>query len=66
MSQARYYSPKIRRDLVTKPYSKAQSLQIPMTQRVDWIVAEGISQYGAKCSHDKQASGRAEQLTFDF
>jgi hypothetical protein len=65
MSQAKYYSPKIRRDLVSKLYSKAQSLDIPMTKLVDRIVAEGLGLYRTKRSNKNQ-SGGDEQLTFDF
>jgi hypothetical protein len=43
MSQARYYSPKIRRDLVSKLYWGARSLDIPMTQLVNRLVAKGLN-----------------------
>jgi hypothetical protein len=65
MSQAKYYSPKIRRDLVSKLYRKAQSLDVPMTQLVDRIVAEGLGLYRTTRSK-KDQSGGDEQLTFDF
>jgi hypothetical protein len=65
MSRAKYYSPKIRRDLVSKLYWKAQSLDVPMTQLIDQIVAEGIDRYRTTRSN-KNRSGGDEQLTFDF
>ena len=66
MSQTRYYSPKIRRDLVSKLYWNAQSLSIPMTKLVDLIVAEGLVQYRIRSSRKQDSEGNAEQLTFDF
>jgi hypothetical protein len=66
MSQAKHYSPKIRRDLVSKLYWKAQSLDVPLTQLVDRIVAEGLGQYRTAGSNKDQPDSKAEQLTFDF
>jgi hypothetical protein len=57
MSQAKYYSPKIRRDLVSKLYWKAQLLDVPMTQLVDWIVAEGLGLYRTTRSKKDQSGG---------
>jgi hypothetical protein len=65
MSQAKYYSPKIRRDLVSKLYWKAQSLDVPMTQLVDRIVGERLGRYRTTRSN-KDQSGGDEQLTFSF
>jgi hypothetical protein len=65
MPQVKYYTPKIRRDLVSKLYWKAQSLDVPMTQLIDLIVAEGLGRYRMTRSN-KGRSGSDEQLTFDF
>jgi hypothetical protein len=66
MSQTRYYSPKIRRDLVAKLYWKAQSLHVPMTKLVDCLVAEGLVEYRTGRSKKNQGKAKAEQLKFDF
>ena len=66
MSQVQYYSPRIRRDLVTKLYWKAQSLEIPMTKLVDHIVAEGLGNYRARSSPKNDGARKDEQLTFRF
>jgi hypothetical protein len=50
---------------VPKLYWKAQSLDVPMTHLVDWIVAEGLGLYRTTRSNKGQ-SGGDEQLTFDF
>jgi hypothetical protein len=64
MSQAKYYSPKIRRDLVSKLYWKAQSLDVPMTRFVDRIVAEGLGRY--RTARPTKNDRSDEQLTFSF
>ena len=46
MSQAKYYSLRIRRDLVSKLYLQARSLNVPMTQLSDRIVADSLGQRG--------------------
>ncbi len=66
MSQTRYYSPKIRRDLVTQLYWKAQSLHVPMTQLVNQIVAEGVGEYRARSSTKNNVIAKYEQLKFNF
>jgi hypothetical protein len=48
MSQGKYYSPKIRRDLVSKLYWEAQSKCVPMTKLIDQIVAESLGRYRVK------------------
>jgi hypothetical protein len=65
MSQAKYYSPKIRRDLVSKLYWEAQSFDVPMTQLVDRIIAEGLGRYRTTRSNKGQSRGD-NQLTFKF
>jgi hypothetical protein len=66
MWQAKYYSPKITRDLVSRLYWEAQSKRIPMTKLVDQIIAEGLGRYHARkrCKH--RSSTFEEQLFFDF
>jgi hypothetical protein len=65
MSQARYYSPKIARQLVSKLYWEAQSRKIPMTKLVNQIVAEGLGNYGAKAARRHRKKG-IEQLLLDL
>jgi hypothetical protein len=65
MSQARYYSPRVRRDLVSKLYWQAQSLEIPMTKLINRIVAEGLSRYRVRDLDKTRAEGRDEQLMFN-
>jgi hypothetical protein len=48
MAQKKYYSPKIRRDLVSKLYWLAHSRNIPMTELVDGFVAESLTKYTVK------------------
>jgi hypothetical protein len=66
MSQTRYYSSKIRRDLVAKLYWKAQALHVPMTKLVDCLVAEGLVEYRARRSKRNVRQSQPEQLKFDF
>jgi len=66
MSQTRYYSPKIRRDLITKLHWKAQSFDVPMTTLVDHIVADGLGEYRTRSSKKNDRGADVEQLKFDF
>jgi hypothetical protein len=66
MSQARYYSPAIRRDLVSKLYWEAQSRKIPMTKLIDQIVSEKLGRYHAKRRQDDRAETGYEQLLLDL
>jgi hypothetical protein len=66
MSQAKYYSPRVRRDLVSKLYWKAQSLEISMTKLIDRIVAEGLGRYRVRDLNITRADRRDEQLTLNF
>ena len=62
MSQARYYSPKIRRDLVSKLYWEADSKNIPMTKLIDQILAESLGRYRVERPRRDRTSIREEQL----
>ncbi|PYI87833.1 MAG: hypothetical protein DMF03_12505 [Verrucomicrobia bacterium] len=60
-AQAKYYSPKITRDLVSRLYREAQLQHIPMTKLVDQIVVEvsaGIAPAGRAKPHisDRRAA----------
>ena len=66
MSQVRHYSPKIRRDLVSKLYWEAQSKNVPMTKLIDQIVAESLSPYRVKRPHRGRTTAREEQLMLDL
>jgi hypothetical protein len=66
MSQARYYSPKIRRDLVSKLYREADSKKIPMTKLIDQIVAGSLGRYRIERSRRDRRSVREEQLMLDL
>ena len=65
MSQAKYYSPKIARQLVAKLYWEAQTKKIPMTKLVNQIVAEGLGDYGVKRARRHRKQG-TEQLLLDL
>ena len=43
MARLRHYSPVIRRDLVTKLYYRAKAERIPMTQLVNRLIDEAMS-----------------------
>jgi hypothetical protein len=64
MSQAKYYSPKIARQLVSKLYREAQTKKIPMTKLVNQIVAEGLGNYGVKRARRRKQG--TEQLLLDL
>jgi len=66
MSQAKYYSLRIRRDLVSKLYLQARSLNIPMKQLSDRIVADSLGQHRAKYLGNDQVGAHQEELTFEF
>ncbi len=46
MSQAKWYSPQLRRDLVTRLYFAAKAEGIAMTTLTNRLVEEGLSQPG--------------------
>jgi hypothetical protein len=66
MSQAKYYAPKITRDLISKLYWEAQSQRIPMTKLADQIIAEGLVRYHDRRRWKRRSSTFEEQLFFDF
>lgn len=43
MARPRHYSPVIRRDLITKLYFRAQAERIPMTNLVNRLIEEAMS-----------------------
>jgi hypothetical protein len=65
-AQAKYYSPKITRDLVSRLYWEAQLRHIPMTKLVDQIVVEGLGRYRARRSCKNRTSAIEQQLLFHF
>jgi hypothetical protein len=65
VSQAKYYSPKIARQLGSKLYWEAQIKKIPMTKLVNQIVAEGLGNYGVKRARRHRKQG-TEQLLLDL
>jgi len=42
MAKAKWYSPKLRRDLVTKLYFRAKAERIPMTRLADRLIEEAL------------------------
>jgi hypothetical protein len=65
MSQERYYSPQIRRDLVPKLYLEAKLIEILMTNLVNQIVTEKLGQYSIKWTARNRAIDHG-QLWFDL
>ena len=43
MPRAKWYSPQLRRDLVTRLYFRAQAERIPMTRLADRLIEEALS-----------------------
>ena len=43
MPRAKWYSPQLRRDLVTRLYFRAQAERIPMTLLADRLIEEALS-----------------------
>ena len=43
MPRAKWYSPELRRDLVTRLYFRAQAERIPMTRLADRLIEEALS-----------------------
>ena len=43
MPRAKWYSPQLRRDLVTKLYYRVQAERIPMTRLADRLIEEALS-----------------------
>ena len=43
MARAKWYSPQLRRDLVTRLYFRAQAERIPMTRLADRLIEEALS-----------------------
>ena len=43
MPRAKWYSPQLRRDLVTRLYFRAQAERVPMTRLADRLIEEALS-----------------------
>ena len=43
MPRAKWYSPQLRRDLVTRLYFRAQAERVPMTRLADRLIDEALS-----------------------
>ena len=43
MAQAKYYSPRLDRDLITRLYHQAQTERVPMTALASRLVREGLA-----------------------
>jgi hypothetical protein len=59
MPQAKWYSPQLRRDLVTQLYFRAQAEGIPMTRLADRLIEEALSR--PAIVHEAFASSIAEE-----
>ena len=59
MKRKGYYSPPLRRELVTRLYHMARELQIPMTALNDRIVQEALDQMMATPFHTPQTKAPA-------
>ena len=59
MKRKGYYSPPLRRDLVTRLYYSAQELRIPMTVLNDRIVREALDRLEAMSSTHPQNETQA-------
>ncbi|MDR3403239.1 MAG: hypothetical protein P4L99_12150 [Chthoniobacter sp.] len=47
MPRAKWYSPQLRRDLVTRLYFRAKAERVPMTRLVDRLIEEALAGTGA-------------------
>jgi hypothetical protein len=51
MSQAKWYSPRLRRDLVRRLYFRAREKRIPMTRLADQLIEQALSR-GESDNHE--------------
>jgi hypothetical protein len=61
MPRAKWYSPQLRRDLVTRLYFRAQEEGIPMTRLVDRLIEQALAQ--AESDNHEIALRAAEEPT---
>ena len=59
MPRAKWYSPQLRRDLVTRLYFRAQAERIPMTRLVDRLIENALARPANV--HEEFTSRLAEQ-----
>ena len=59
MPRAKWYSPQLRRDLVTRLYFRAQAERIPMTRLADRLIEDALSR--AAMVHEEFTSRVAEE-----
>ena len=59
MPRAKWYSPELRRDLVTRLYFRAQAERIPMTRLADRLIEEALSR--SATVHEEFTSRVAEE-----
>ena len=59
MPRAKWYSPQLRRDLVTRLYFRAQAERIPMTHLADRLIEEALSR--PAIAHEESTSRVAEE-----
>jgi len=57
MAHAKYYSPRLRRELISPLYHAAKTQGIPMTALASRLVAEGLSSIG----HSRESNVVAEE-----
>ena len=51
MARAKYYSPRLDRDLITTLYHSARARRAPMTQLASALLGEGLTRMGAESEH---------------
>ncbi|MDR3405883.1 MAG: hypothetical protein P4L99_25585 [Chthoniobacter sp.] len=59
MPRAKWYSPQLRRDLVTRLYFRAKAERVPMTRLVDRLIEEALARIGVV--HEDTAPRAAEE-----
>jgi hypothetical protein len=60
MPRAKWYSPRLRRDLVTQLYFRAEAERIPMTRLADRLIEEALNRPTA--IHEQTTLRVAEEL----
>jgi hypothetical protein len=52
MTQVRYYTPRLERELITLLYHAAKDRGIPMTRLASSLVREGLTRLGENCTSE--------------
>jgi hypothetical protein len=63
MSHSHWYSPRIRRDLITQLYFRAKAEKIPMTRLTDRLLEQALAMDGTGTGADTRLAENPEKPT---